>query len=48
MSLIPEFQIGLWNVWIFSAIFLVANYSIMFIAPKENVKEMMNEAKQAK
>ena len=48
MSLVPEFKIGLWNGWIFSAIFLVANYSIMFIAPKENVKEMMDQAKQAK
>ena len=48
MSLIPEFQIGLWNGWILAAIFLVANYSIMFIASKENVKEMMDQAKQAK
>ena len=48
MSLIPEFQIGLWNSWILSAIFLVANYLVMFIAPKENVKEMMDQVKQAK
>ena len=47
MSLIPEFQIGLWNGWILSAIFLVANYSIMFTAPKENVKEMMDQVKHA-
>jgi protein-S-isoprenylcysteine O-methyltransferase Ste14 len=44
----PEFEIGLWNGWILAAIFLVANYSIMFTAPKENVKEMMDEAKHAK
>ena len=48
MSLIPEFQIGLWNGWILSAIFLVANYFIMFTAPKENVKEMMDQVKQSK
>jgi len=48
MSLIPEFEIGLWNGWILSAIFLVANYSIMFTAPKENTKEMMDQGKQAK
>jgi protein-S-isoprenylcysteine O-methyltransferase Ste14 len=48
MSLIPEFKIGLWNGWILSAIFLVANYTMMFIAPKENVKEMMDQVKQAK
>ncbi len=48
MSLIPEFKIGLWNGWILSAIFLVANYSIMFTAPKENVKVMMDQVKQAK
>jgi protein-S-isoprenylcysteine O-methyltransferase Ste14 len=48
MSLIPEFEIGLWNAWILSAIFLAANYSIMFTAPKENVKEMMDQVKQAK
>jgi len=48
MSLIPEFQIGLWNGWILAAIFLVANYFIMFIAPKENTKEMMDQVKHAK
>lgn len=48
MNLVPKFELGLWSVWIFSVIFLVANYSIMFIAPKENVKEMMDEAKHAK
>ena len=48
MSLIPAFKIGLWNAWILSVIFLVANYFIMFIAPKENVKEMMDQVKQAK
>ena len=48
MSLIPEFKIGLWNGWILSAIFLFANYLVMFIAPKENIKEMMDQVKQAK
>jgi len=48
MSLIPEFQIGLWNGWILSAIFLFANYFIMFFLPKENIKEMMDQVKQAK
>ena len=48
MSLVPDFEIGLWNSWILAAIFLVANYFIMFIAPKENVKEMMDQTKQAK
>jgi protein-S-isoprenylcysteine O-methyltransferase Ste14 len=48
MSLVPDFEIGLWNGWILAAIFLVANYFIMIIAPKENVKEMMDQTKQAK
>lgn len=47
MSLTPAFEIGLWNAWILSAIFLTANYLIMFISPKENVKEMMDQVKQA-
>lgn len=47
MSLTPEFEIGLWNGWILAAIFLVANYFIMFIAPKENIKEMMEQGKHA-
>ena len=48
MSLIPEFEIGLWNGWILAAIFLVANYFIMFIAPKDNIREMMDQVKYAK
>ena len=48
MSLVPDFKIGLWNGWILAVIFLAANYLIMFIAPKKNVKEMMDQAKQAK
>ncbi|MCK4528820.1 isoprenylcysteine carboxylmethyltransferase family protein [candidate division WOR-3 bacterium] len=48
MSLIPEFRIGLWNGWILSAIFLIPNYFPMFIAPKENIKELMEQVKQAK
>ena len=48
MSLIPGFELGLWNGWILSAIFLIANYLVMFIAPRENVKEMMDQVKQAK
>lgn len=47
MNLIPEFEIGLWNGWILSVIFLVANYLVMFIAPKDNVKEMMDQVKHA-
>lgn len=48
MSLIPEFEIGLWNGWILSAIFVIHNFLIMFIAPKKNIKEMMDQMKQAK
>ena len=48
MSLIPEFEIGLWNGWMLSVIFMAHNFLIMFIAPKENVKEMMDQMKQAK
>lgn len=48
MSLIPEFQIGLWNGWILSAIFLVHNFIMMFIPPKENTKEMMDQIKQTR
>jgi protein-S-isoprenylcysteine O-methyltransferase Ste14 len=48
MSLIPGFELGLWNGWILSAIFLFANYLVMFIAPKDNIKEMMDQVKQAK
>jgi len=48
MSLTPAFEIGLWNAWILAAIFLIANYFIMFIAPKENVREMMDQVKRAK
>ena len=48
MSLISEFEIGLWNGWILAAIFLIANYLIMFIAPIDNIKEMMEQVKQAK
>lgn len=48
MSPIPEFEIGLWNGWILSAVFLVANYGFFFIgAAKENVKEMMDQVKEA-
>ncbi|MCK4735366.1 MAG: isoprenylcysteine carboxylmethyltransferase family protein [Methanophagales archaeon] len=47
MSLTPAFEIGLWNGWILAAIFLTANYLIMFISPRENVKEMMDQVKQA-
>ena len=48
MPLIPEFGIGLWNGWILSAIFIVVNYLMMFITPKENTKEVMDQVKQAK
>ena len=48
MSLIPEFEIGLWNGWILAAIFLIANYLIMFIAPRDNIREMMDQVKHAK
>ena len=48
MDFVPELKIGLWNGWILSVVFLIANYSIMFSAPKENVKEMMNEVKNLK
>ena len=48
MSLIPEFEIGLWNGWIFSAIFLIINQFFMFITPKENMKEMMDQVKKLK
>ena len=48
MSLIPGFELGLWNGWILSAIFLFVNYLVMFIAPKENIKEMMDQVKHAK
>ena len=47
MPLTPAFEIGLWNAWILSAIFLTANYLIMFISPRENTKEMMDQVKQA-
>ena len=49
MSLIPEFQIGLWNGWILSAIFMVSNYLLLF-APKarQNFKEMMDQVKRLK
>ena len=49
MTLIPEFEIGLWNGWILSAIFMVSNYLLLF-APKakQNFKEMMDQVKQAK
>ena len=47
MELIPEFKIGLWNGWILSAIFLVHNFIMMFIPPKENTKEMMDQMKKA-
>ena len=47
MTLTPEFEVGLWNGWILAAILLVANYSIMFAAPRENVKEMMDQVKHA-
>lgn len=48
MSLIPEFKIGLWNGWIFSVIFMLHNFLIIFIAPKKNMKEMMDQVRQAK
>ena len=48
MELIPEFKIGLCNGWILSAIFLVINHFFMFIAPKENMKEMMDQVKELK
>ena len=48
MSLIPDFQIGLWNGWILSAIFLVHHFLVMFIIPKENKKEMTDQVKQTK
>jgi|GEM_PF-6421638 len=48
MSFIPEFGIGLWNGWILSVIFMAHNFLLMFIAPKENMKEMMDQVKQAK
>jgi hypothetical protein len=48
MSLIPEFKIGLWNGWIFSVIFILYNFLIMFITPKKNMKEMMDQMKQAR
>lgn len=48
MSLISEFEIGLWNGWILSAIFLFANSLVMFITPRDNIKEMMDQVKQAK
>ncbi len=47
MSLTPAFEIGLWNGWILAAIFLAANYLLMFISPRENTKEMMDQVKQA-
>ena len=47
MSLTPAFEIGLWNGWILAAIFLTANYLLMFISPRENTKEMMDQVKQA-
>ena len=43
MSLIPKFQIGLWNGWILSAIFLIANYLIMFIAPIDNMAKSIRK-----
>ena len=48
MSLIPDFQIGLWNGWILSAIFLVHHFLMKFIIPKENKNEMMDQVKQTK
>ena len=47
MTLTPAFEIGLWNGWILAAIFLTANYLIMFISPRENTNEMMDQVKQA-
>ena len=49
MSLIPEFEIGLWNGWILCIIFILSNYLLLF-APKakQNFKEMMDQVKQAK
>ena len=47
MTLTPAFEIGLWNGWILAALFLTANYLLMFISPRENVKEMMDQVKQA-
>ena len=49
MTLIPEFEIGLWNAWILCIIFMVSNYLLLF-APKakQNFKEMMDQVKQAK
>ena len=49
MTLIPEFEIGLWNGWILSAIFMVSNYLLLF-APKakQNFKEMMDQVKRLK
>lgn len=48
MPLIPEFQIGLWNGWWFSTIFLTINYLLVYIMPKENRKEMMEQVRQSK
>ena len=49
MSLIPELKIGLLNGWILSTIVMTVNYLLLFvIAPKENVKEMLDQVKQLK
>ena len=40
MTLIPEFEIGLWNGWILSAIFIIHNFIMIFIMPKEGEKEV--------
>ena len=51
MSIVPEFQIGLWNGWWFSLVYLAVNFGLLVLYPKEVAKRLftppeMNKTEQ--
>ena len=41
MPLVPEFQIGLWNGWWFSLVYLAVNFGLMALYPRDVAKRLV-------
>ncbi len=48
MSLIPEFQIGLWNGWWFTVSYLIIHFSPIILYPKDVTKRFIAQPKSSK
>ena len=41
MPIVPEFQIGLWDGWWFSLVYLAVNFGLMALIPRETTRRLL-------